>query len=150
MFDKILVCLDGSKLAEQIIPYATEQARRFGSKVVLFRVIDEARIYTSPAEPNVVVEQMERVTQDKLEAQDYLQRLSVRLRSEGLDVEFAIQEGSSGETIVHYAEDKGMGLIALATHGHGGLGRVVFGSVADYVLRHTSVPVLVIRPEHSG
>ena len=149
MYERILVCLDGSKLAEQILPHARELAWRFGSRLVLLRVIGEAQIYTSPGEPKVVVEQMERSREDKQEAEEYLAALSGTLRSYGFDVDSAVVGGPPGETIVRFADQNGVGLIALATQGRSGLGRMVFGSVADYVLRHASVPILCIRPRHS-
>jgi len=147
MFERILVCLDGSELAEQILPYARGQAKSFRSKLLLLQVADEAQVYTSPAEPAVVVEQLDRVRKEKQEAAEYLASISKSLQSEGFDVEAAVVAGPAGQTIVRFAEDKDVGLIALATHGHGGLGRAVFGSVADYVLRHTRIPVLCIRPK---
>ena len=146
MFERILVCLDGSKLAEQVLPYAREQARGFNSRLILLRVVDDAQVYSAPAEPAVVVEQRERIRKERQEAEEYLASVSESLRSERFDVEATVVGGHSGQTIVRYAEDNDASLIALATHGYGGLGRAVFGSVADYVLRHTSIPVLCIRP----
>jgi len=145
MYEKILVCLDGSQLAEQILPHVRELAWRFSSKLLLLRVVEE-QIYSSPGEPRVVVEQFERVRKDKQEAEEYLSGLANILRPLGFDVESHVVEGTPGETIVRFAEEKGVGMITLATHGHGGLGRAVFGSVADYVLRHTSLPLFCIKP----
>ena len=146
MFERIVVCLDGSELAEQILPYAREQAERFNSKLLLLRVMDDAQVYSAPAEPAIVVEQVDRVRKEKQEAEEYLATVSRSLQSAGFDVESAVVAGPAGQTIVKFADDSGAGLIALATHGHGGLGRAVFGSVADFVLRHTRIPVLCIRP----
>jgi len=55
-----------------------------------------------------------------------------------------------GEAIVSYANENNISLIAIATHGRSGLGRLVFGSVADFVLRETGLPILVIKPKKSG
>lgn len=146
MFKKILVCLDGSHPAEQIVPYAAEAAQRFGSKLILLEV-------TKP--PSVVVESMtgyyhptsvEDILRDEKQALDYLEKIAQRLSKKGLEVDYVTVPGSPGETIVSYAEKHQIGLIALSTHGHSGLGRLVFGSVAEHVLRHSNLPILVRKP----
>ncbi|MBN1161626.1 MAG: universal stress protein [Dehalococcoidales bacterium] len=151
MFDKILVCLDGSKLAEQILPYVVEQAKRFRSKIVLFQA------YTIPATtfvsatpgtvnmaPNLIQQEEQRL---KKEAVKYLEEVAESLRENGLEVECVVVEGSAGNLIVSYAQDEAVDLIALATHGHSGLSRIVFGSVADQVLRESGLPILIIKPQ---
>jgi nucleotide-binding universal stress UspA family protein len=55
--------------------------------------------------------------------------------------------GSPGESIVSYADENGFGLIALVTHGRSGLGRLVFGSVADFIIRRSGLPILLIKPK---
>jgi len=152
MFEKILVCLDGSKLAEQILPYATEEAIRFNSRVELFHVVPEPVIDTQgipgatgvPIEPTGALEQMR--SEQKV-ATDYLERVASDLRKKGIVVELVIQQGAAGEAIIGYSQDNDVGLIAIATHGRGGLGRAFFGSVADHVLRNSGLPVLVVRPQ---
>lgn len=146
MHEKILVCLDGSDLSEQILPYALEQAKRFGSRVVLLRVVTDLPIYAAPGDPKVVVEQLDRIPRAKREAEAYLYSLVKQFWDAGLEAECVALEGSPDEMIVRYAEDNGVNLIALATHGAGGLGRALIGSVADHVMRHSRVPVLCIKP----
>ena len=148
MHEKILVCLDGSHLSEQILPYALEQAKRFGSKVVLLRVVADVPIYTSPGDPQVVVEELDRIPRARREAKTYLDSKAQSFRESGLQVECVVLEGHPAEAIVRYAEGNGVDLIALATHGTGGLGRALLGSVADHVLRHSAVPVLCVKPKH--
>jgi len=153
MFEKMLVCLDGSKLAEQVIPYAAEQALRFGSRMVLAQVVTGtlAVPLTSGGAPaytgKMVAEQL------RLEANEagrYLEEIARSLQEKGLNVETAVlQRLPVGEAIVEYARQSEIDLIALSTHGHSGLGRLVFGSVADHVLRHSGLPVLVIRPREN-
>jgi nucleotide-binding universal stress UspA family protein len=148
MHEKMLACLDGSELSEEILPYALEQAKRFGSKVVLLRTITDVPIYTSPGDPQVVVEELDRIPRAKREAEAYLDSKAKSFRDAGLQVECVVEEGSPEEIIVRHAEENGVNLIALATHGTGGLGRALLGSVADHVLRHSHVPVLCVRPRH--
>ncbi len=151
MFGKILVCLDGSQLAEQIIPYATEQALGFQSILVLFQVIHEPLAYspgipgTEPAaiKTNTMIEQANAALDG---AKQYLEGLAMPLREKSIQVETVTTLGTAGQTIVEYAEGNSIDLITIATHGRSGLGRAVFGSVADQVLRESGRPILLIRP----
>ena len=150
MFHKILVCLDGSKLAEQIIPYAVEQALHFSNQLVLLRITSGPFIVSPPIPgiPGVPVEipMMEKKCQlEQDTATSYLETIASKLFEEkGLHAEYEAFPGVAGETIISYANDNGVELIAIATHGHGGLRRAVFGSVTDYVLRHSRIPMLII------
>ncbi|MFW6102047.1 MAG: universal stress protein [Chloroflexota bacterium] len=152
MFEKILVCLDGSKLAEQIMPYAIEEAIRFQSNLVLFQVVPEP-VAVSPGIPGtattpIQTDAMLDETKKALdEARDYLEELATPLRKGDMQVETVTLLGRAGETIVSYADKNNVNLITIATHGRSGLGRAVFGSVADYVLRESELPILVVRPQ---
>ena len=152
MYEKVLVCLDGSELAEQVIPYAAEVARRFNSAVVLIRVVSQPVIMT-PGIPGasgmpVLTPGMEkRVGEEQRESEAYLRSVAGRLLTEHeLRAECVATVGAAGQTIVDYAAENGVGLIAIATHGRTGPGRVLFGSVADFVTRQSRLPVLLIRP----
>ncbi len=152
MFERILVCLDGSKLAEQIMPYATEEAIRFQGKLVLFQVVQEPITFSPgfPGEAPVPIEtdaMIERTKEALDRTGEYLEKLAAPLRKKGIQVETVAIPGRPGEAILDYANTNSMGLITIATHGRGGLRRVVFGSVADHVLRESGLPVLVIRPQ---
>ncbi len=158
MFEKVLVCLDGSKLAETILPYATEVADRFKSRIVLlraFRISGSALEKETPTQeaggmpghldipspPAIRIEEED-------EAKSYLEKIAKPLRAKGLKVDCITIESVNeaiGETIVRYAQINGMGLIVIATHGAGGARRAVFGSVADHVLRNAKVPLMVCR-----
>lgn len=164
MFEKILVCLDGSDLAEQILPYVMEQALRFGSKVELLRVVTMPSTgipaaaagagagtppdYTAAGTGSYTAELMrEQVEREENEAKTYLDHVTKQLHEKGLDVDWVIGQGTPGEAIVKYAHESEVGFIAITTHGHSGLKRAIFGSVADYVLRESGLPMLVIKPE---
>ena len=153
MFEKILVCLDGSSLAEQILPHATEQALRFGSKVVLLQVVPiPSTVYFLAAPGGLPSGLVQNVLSDEIQravnsAQDYLERVAQPLRKRGLDLECVTLLGTPGAAIISYAETNEVNLIAIATHGHGGLKRLVFGSVADHVLKESPVPLLLVRPQ---
>jgi nucleotide-binding universal stress UspA family protein len=152
MFKKILVCLDGSDLAEQILPYATEQALHFNSQIILFRVYANPT-FASPGIPGfpgtaIKSTHMENlINQEEAESAAYLKAIADKLQSEnGLQAECVTILGVAGSAIINFAKENGVELIAIATHGRSGLGRAVMGSVADHVLRETHIPVLLIRP----
>lgn len=142
MFSKILVCLDSSTASEEILPYAAEVARRFNSTLVLFSAIDVPT--TSAPEFPVELDLIQDLR--KKEAQQYLDAIADGLRQSGIAAETAVTVGSPGDAIVDYATTHGIELIAIETHGRKNIGRLVFGSVTDYVLRHISVPVLALKP----
>lgn len=152
MFKKILVCLDGSELAEQILPYAVEEALHFQSKLVLFQVVPEPVAF-SPGIPGAAsvpirTDTMLEEAEDALnEARNYLEKIAKPLRKKGIQVEAVSILGGAGDAILSYAEGNNINLITIATHGRSGLRRGVFGSVADYVLRESGLPMLVIRPQ---
>lgn len=154
MFKKILVCLDGSKLAEQILPYATEEAVRFQGKLVLLQVVQEPVAF-SPAIPGeapipIETDVMVEATKEALnKARGYLEKLAARIRKKGVQVKTVAIPGRADEAILDYANTNRVNLIAIATHGRGGLRRAVFGSVADRVLRESGLPILVIRPKEA-
>ena len=148
MFQKILVCLDGSKLAEQILPYAAEQAARFGSSLVLFQVVTLASVPAPTGIESVPVAVPDNLLKDAEDAaKDYLNGLALPLRDKGLNVQCVSLIGHPAESIVSYAEENRFDLVAIATHGRSGLRRLVFGSVADYVIRKSGLPILLIKPK---
>lgn len=151
MFKKILVCLDGSNLAEEIIPYVAEEARCIG-KVIMLSVVPLPKIDLPlgvPGAPGAPVrtEGMLKEFQTEIAgAPAYLEKQAKKLRDKGISVECIVLEGLAGELIVKCAIDNQIELIALATHGHSGLRNVLFGSTAEYVLRKAGGPILLITP----
>jgi nucleotide-binding universal stress UspA family protein len=147
MFGKILVCLDGSSLSEQIVPYATEVARRFGSRVVLLQVLQipsSLAAASAQGAENVIEEELRRLS---YEAHQYLEGIATQMKDKGVTAEVSVIEGTPGDAIVEYASQSGIELIVVATHGRKNIDRLVFGSVADHVMRHTFIPVLSVKPE---
>lgn len=146
MFEKILVCLDGSHLAEEILPYAREVAHRFGSKLVLLEVTMPPSAVVEPTTGYYSAPTAAEVLREEEEASAYLEGIAQAIQQDGLEAEYLTLPGSPGKAIVGYAEENDIGLIALATHGRSGLKRFAFGSVAEHVLKESGLPVLVIRP----
>lgn len=153
MFEKIMVCLDGSTLAEQILPSAIEQAKHFQRILILMRVVPPPETVSMPPIPGTPGIQVptrsatEHVQERQLEAERYLEKTVKSLSSENIKLEQIAIQGNPGETIVNYASENGVGLIAIATHGRSGLGSAVFGSVANYVLREAGIPILLFKPK---
>jgi nucleotide-binding universal stress UspA family protein len=150
---KILVCLDGSHLAEQILPYAVEQARLFRSKLVLLRVIQTpvSEVTISPkATAPVAEKENEYYSLEEKEATNYLLSIADSYQQSAIDSEWAIVQGDNPEeTIVDYARKNNFDMIAMCTHGRGGLNRLVLGSVADHILRNAEMPLLILKPRHN-
>jgi len=153
MYKKILACLDGSDLAEKVLPYAIEEASHANSELVLFMAISEPYFFSLalPGMPSVPIDTSRTeklVIQEEKEARGYLNTVADKIRAEKkLNVSFDTRQGTPGPTIVTYCEEQKIDLIAIATHGRTGPGRVVLGSVADYIIRHSGLPILLIRPK---
>lgn len=143
MYQRILVALDGSDVSEQALPHAEALAEKFGSTLVLLRaypILSSTSVAaSSPQDPT----QIHRLEQQV--AERYLAWNAERLRAKGHTVETALVAGTPAEEIVDRAKSAAADLIVMTTHGRGGLGRLVFGSVADEVLRKAACPVLLVR-----
>ncbi len=147
MFAKVLVCLDGSNLSEQMLPYGAEVSKRFGSKIILLEVLQiPSALAAASAQgaENVIEEELRRLA---FEAHQYLDGVAAKLKEQGLIADVVVIEGSPGDAIVEYASQNAVELIVVATHGRNNLGRLVFGSVADHVMRNTIIPVLSMKPQ---
>ncbi len=142
MFARILVPLDGSPLAEAILPEVGELAALHGAEVVLLRV---ALVHILPG-----VDQTDAQVRAVEEAERYLADVERHLATRGIRVTSAVRYGHAVEEILDHAQSAGADLIAMSTHGRGGLGRLVLGSVAETVLRAAAVPVLLLRAREPG
>lgn len=144
MYRKILVPLDGSAPAEAVFPHVLALARQFGSQVTVLQVLTPflRLVATVGSEGAASAAEAERRT-----SQDYLEEVRRRLAGEGLTVETALVEGVASEVVVEHARAGGFDLIAMSTHGRSGLRRLVLGSVADHVVRHSGTPVLLVRAQ---
>jgi nucleotide-binding universal stress UspA family protein len=151
MYERILVALDGSDLALRVLPHVEALARRFASHVTLLRAITppSAIIAGSAVGPTPVarpvVDPTPLVEAERREATEHLEAVGLPLSDSGVNAEYEVREGDAAEVITRGAAELGADLIAMTTHGRGGLGRLVFGSVADAVLRGAPCPVLLVR-----
>jgi len=158
MFQKVLVPLDGSGLAEAVLPYVERLAKVYQSQLVLVQVIpppSQVVGFTGTADLGPMTRTDVEAINATMEAEArnagaYLQKQAGILGERGVKATWEVRQGPPGPTIVQCAKERGTGAIALSTHGRSGLGRLVFGSVADYVLRHSGLPILLIKPDMKG
>jgi nucleotide-binding universal stress UspA family protein len=133
----IVIAVDGSTSAEQVIPYALQLGRPFGADYSLLRV-------TTPVRWTGVEPVTTESGRTRLQPADYLEMLATGMRRQGAAVTTRVLDGfSPGPSIVQYANRHAADVIALATSGHGRVHRLLLGSVADRVVRTSEVPVLV-------
>lgn len=156
----VLIPLDGSEVAASMVPRAAALARALGLPVVLLQVVDphtvqvpEGRIGSAPPDALGVggrrgfsFAQNQLIDQELDKARAQLETVAAELRATGLQAAVRTHEGQVGPTILATAQEEGASLIAMSTHGRTGLQRLMMGSVTDYVVHHTTLPVLVARP----
>lgn len=151
MYERILVALDGSELAERILPHVEALGRALGSTLIVVRA-------TTPPEQIIaelnagamlpaagIVDPEPLVEAEREEVDGYLASIAERLREHGLRVQTERPDGSAADAILRAADQLDAHLIAMTSHGRTGLGRLVFGSVAGEVLHRSTRPLLVVR-----
>jgi nucleotide-binding universal stress UspA family protein len=125
------------------LPHVEELARRHQAAVALLRVVELPSISGfegyDPAWHRETLEQL------REEAADYLEVVDQRLKNEGIPVTHQVMNGPVVSCVLQAAEDAGADLIAMASHGRGGIGRVFYGSVAAGILHRVDRPLLLIR-----
>jgi nucleotide-binding universal stress UspA family protein len=176
MFNKVLVCLDGSQPAEEIIRHVTGHCLGSESEVILLQVIsahitipppESTHIFTlgrdakpdqirtsdigksTTLEPRAGL-QLREIEREQLDAKTYLDSRAGSFRSRDLKVRTVVLQGEVGETILNYARNTHVSLIALTTHGSGGLKRGAPGSVAQFLLKEAEIPLLIVKPRGSS
>jgi nucleotide-binding universal stress UspA family protein len=150
----ILVPLDGSTLAEQVLPTVRLLAPLMPAHILLLHVVSEAdRFHLLFDDPQGLGETERPIGPERenqvlrSNAEEYLGEQAAKLRALGLEVDYEIQFDSAPEAIVATAQRVGASLIAMGTHGNTGLRRWALGSVTAKVLHATNTPVLVVRGE---
>lgn len=149
----VLVPLDGSELAESVLPHAEALAKQRGAElveVVLVRVCEPPVIpadYPEASMPLSWEEHVEQVVAKCRHAcEQYLAEVEKGLKDAGLEVRSEVLVGKPGNEIVDYVNRNPFNLIVMSTHGRSGLGRWAYGSIADKVLHGVSSPIFLVRP----
>lgn len=157
MYHTIMLTTDGSEIASAGTPHAIHLASMApDASIVCVSVIDTVAQLLAQTTPSgwgydggrIAVESAEAaVAAERADAERILGALKTELEAAGVkSVRTAVVEGHAGMAIVDAAAAERADVVVMATHGRGGLGRAVLGSVADYVVRHAKCPVLLVRP----
>lgn len=143
MYKKILVPLDGSKRAEKILPHVEDLAAHYKAKVIFFRAIQY--FYAAAVEGSFTEFNEIDFNTHMKKAESYLKGVMKKLRKKNIKTQMVVTMGPAVERIIEMADEKNVDLIAMTSHGRGGLTRVFYGSVAAGVLNRADRPLLVIR-----
>jgi nucleotide-binding universal stress UspA family protein len=152
MYKHIMVPLDGSELAECVLPHVLTIAKGCQvPKVSLVRVVTPFKIYgpdlTGGVDPSV----LQRLEDESMAlARTYMEKVGKKLKADGIDAHTEVMFGGVLEALTDYIDKKQVDLIVIATHGRSGVSRWVWGSVADRILRSAKVPVFMVRPQGCG
>ncbi len=166
---KVVIPVNGSEFSRQIVDYVSEFLSAQENEIVLLRVgqrqegfigrparlagpdtdvamYDTSKDVTEAAHP-IFATQVEQSTMAEFRVE--MQPVMKALEDKGYQVEFVVRFGNPGEQIVEYIENHDIDMVAMTTHSRSGLNRLIFGSVAEYVSHHVSVPILMVRPVYT-
>ncbi len=135
-----LVPLDGSRLAESVLPIVQQVASAFHAQVTLLHIVEE--------HPPTVIHGERHLT-SVVQAQAYLEEIATRLRSSGIPVEIHVhqeKEDNVARSIVQHSHEMNVDLVIMCTHGHGGLRELLFGSKAQQALQQGTQSILLLFP----
>jgi len=147
----ILLPTDFSECGNFALSYAASLARTFHASIICINVIEPIVPtvgYSGMTEPLPIADITEQL-EDSAERE--LPKLAECAECEGIEIEEIIVHGEAASEIVRVAKERAIDLIVIASHGRTGLGRILFGSTAEAVVRHAPCPVLVVKPpQHQG
>jgi len=150
MYKTILVPLDGSELAESVLPHVEGLAKLFGSTIILVHVLELTHLVGQPK--GDIYDSLPQMTAAEVndqmsEARHYLDALVGRMKGLGIEARGVVEYGPVVTTIMRVARQMEVDLIAMASHGRGGLTDVYYGSVAGGVLQRIDRPLLIVRAQ---
>ena len=150
MYQHIMVPLDGSELAECVLPHAESIATGCNvSKITLVRVVPPLHMYGG-TETGISPEERHHLEADSIEvATAYLEEKAKQLKDKGALVETTVLFGNVLDKLCDYITENGVDLVIIATHGRSGVSRLFLGSIADRLLRNAPIPVLMVRAHGS-
>ncbi|HLW64947.1 MAG TPA: universal stress protein [Gemmataceae bacterium] len=153
----ILLPLDGSPFADQILEPAAKMAQVMGSELTLLRAVPPLPVLEPPIAgaypPNLdaMLQRLEETQQQLMQsARQELDRTAAQLQARVKAVQIRVIENMPADEILQSAKPPAIDMVALATHGRRGLARVFLGSVSDKVIRGSHVPILVVRPKEKS
>ncbi len=146
-YKHVIVPLDGSELAECVLPHLKEFAAGSGiDQVDLVRVAAPFELHYKAALPFDTKEETKLNQAEVKEAEEYLRKVKAKLDSWGLNVTTRVLVGPIADTLADYLKKSNADLLLLATHGRSGPSRWIWGSIAEKLLRSSTMPVFLVRP----
>ncbi|MDD4923730.1 MAG: universal stress protein [Dehalococcoidales bacterium] len=142
MYKKILVPLDGSKTAEEVLPHAKALAYSEGAEIIILNVVANPAVEFAFSDPGIAAET---IAEEEAAGKKYMFEIESQLKSEGFKVSAILAEGSAANVILKMAEQNKVDVIAMSTHGRTGPAHWFIGSVAERVVRNSKIPVVLIR-----
>ncbi len=139
---RMLVPLDGSRAGEAALPSVEQLARGLGARVVLLQVVATGHLGLGYG---YVAYTPQQIAADTALGKEYLEKIASRLQVSGIQTELVLRQGNAAETIIDFADETRADIVAMSTHGRSGIGRFVFGSVAEKVLHGGNGPLLLVR-----
>jgi nucleotide-binding universal stress UspA family protein len=153
MYQKIMVPLDGSELAECVLPHVEGFIESCQVSTIVFvravkpePAVSRGAYTTGEVDLTVIEANTQRIEEEKkASAKNYLDQVISRLKGDGVNFETEVLVGTVAESLIDYTETNNVDMILIATHGRSGVSRWVRGSIADRILRGSRVPVLMVR-----
>jgi nucleotide-binding universal stress UspA family protein len=143
MYKKILVPLDGSPLAEAVLPHAEALAKSEHAEIIILRVPNAPVSEFLSRDP--LIAEMIHADMEK-ESEEYVHNKVAELEKENIKVTGFTKDGPVPDTILAVADETHADIIAMSTHGRTGISRWLLGSVADKIIYHAHIPVMLIHP----
>lgn len=143
MFKRLLIPVDGTRRSASVVPLAVQLAKGFGCTVKLLNVIDTRKLNGGSIVPTPAARKLAEVEVEQ--ADEYLRTIALRLEGHGISARREVRIGDPVKEILSVADESGCDAITMATRARRNLGRLVFGSVADAVVRESRLPVLLYR-----
>jgi nucleotide-binding universal stress UspA family protein len=145
LLSRILLPLDGSKAGEAAVGYVKELKTRLEAEVILFGVVPAEQHIRTVGGLDYIIYPEQQMAAVRAEAKEYLDRVCQQMKKGKGEVRVEIKTGDVAREIISAAGGKGANLIAISSHGHSGMTKWVFGSVAQKVVQASRVPVLLVR-----
>ena len=141
MIKKILLPTDGSKHAEKTLQYAIDLAKALGASVEVMYAYQPVNSLRKRA--SMMLEEYRHAMEE--DAKEIVTEVAERLKQEGLNVTASVVEGPAAEAILRAADELSPDVIIMGSRGEGGFANVLLGGVAERVIQHAKVPVLVVK-----
>lgn len=145
IYSRILVPLDGSRQSEAVLPEAESVARQCGATLILLQVLETLPPHATVVVPDALAAGASHRAD---EVKGYVEALAEELRSREIDTRAVVRQGPVVDTILATAEAEKVDLVAMTSHAHTGLARMLYGSVAADVLHKARWPMLIVRAGH--